>query len=177
MTLNTTRARKQLAKGDLRALFIEELGWDRHTATLPVTVEGTTLELHALAHKRGMLAYQCPTPSGQRLPDYSRRRKIEHQVAKSTHEHLIVFTDETNQTQIWQWVRTLASRPTRPKVLGCGTRWDKAGRMRDNPLWLLWFLRGAAACPPAAAGASPGSARYATSLPPGSTVRPRPAPA
>ena len=29
--------------------------------------------------------------------------------------------------------------------------WDKAGRMRDTPLWLLWFLRGAAACPPAAA--------------------------
>ena len=23
--------------------------------------------------------------------------------------------------------------------------------MRDKPLWLLWFLRGAAACPPAAA--------------------------
>ena len=34
-------------------------------------------------------------------------------------------------------------------VLVC--RWDKAGRMRDKPLWLLWFLRGAAACPPAAA--------------------------
>ena len=28
---------------------------------------------------------------------------------------------------------------------------DKARRMRDNLLWLLWFLRGAAACPPAAA--------------------------
>ena len=60
MTLNTTRARKQLAKGDLRALFIEELGWDRHTATLRITVEGRTLELHAMAQKRGMLAYQCP---------------------------------------------------------------------------------------------------------------------
>ena len=111
MTLNTSRARKQLATGDLRALFIEELGWDRHTATLPVTVEGTTLELHALAHKRGMLAYQCPTPPGRRLPDYNRRRKIEHQVAKSTHEHLIVFTDETNQTQIWQWVKREIGKP------------------------------------------------------------------
>ena len=111
MTLNTTRARKQLAKGDLRALFIEELGWDRHTATLQVTVESTTLELHALAQKRGMLAYQCPTPPGQRLPDYNRRRKIERQVAKSTHEHLIVFTDETNQTQIWQWVKREIGKP------------------------------------------------------------------
>ena len=111
MTLNTIRARIQLAKGDLHALFIEELGWDRHTATLQVTVEGTTLELHALAQKRGMLAYQCPTPSGQRLPDYNRRRKIERQVAKSTHEHLIVFTDETNQTQIWQWVKREIGKP------------------------------------------------------------------
>ena len=111
MTLNTIRARIQLAKGDLRALFIEELGWDRHTATLQVTVEGTTLELHALAQKRGMLAYQCPTPPGQRLPDYNRRRKIERQVAKSTHEHLIVFTDETNQTQIWQWVKREIGKP------------------------------------------------------------------
>ena len=34
MTLNTTRAREQLSNGDLRALFIEELGWDRHTAVL-----------------------------------------------------------------------------------------------------------------------------------------------
>ena len=35
-----------LAKGELRELFIEELGWDRHTATLKVIAEGLTLELH-----------------------------------------------------------------------------------------------------------------------------------
>ena len=28
----------------------------------------------------------------------------------------------------------------RPKVLGCGTRWDKAGRMRDTPRCLLGFF-------------------------------------
>ena len=28
----------------------------------------------------------------------------------------------------------------RPKVLGCGTRWDKAGRMRDKPRCLLGFF-------------------------------------
>ena len=111
MTLNTTRAREQLAKGDLRSLFIEELGWDRHTATLKVTVDGLSLDLHALAQKRGMVAYQCPVPSGQRLPDYSHRRKIEHQVAKSAHEHLIVFTDATSETQVWQWVRREPGKP------------------------------------------------------------------
>ncbi len=111
MALNTIRARDQLAKGNLRALFIEELGWDRHAATLKVTVDSSTLELHALAQKRGMVAYQCATPPGHRLPDYSHRRKIEHQVAKSAHEHLIVFTDGTNETQVWQWVKREAGKP------------------------------------------------------------------
>ena len=31
------------------------------------------------------------------------------------------------------------ARCARPKVLGCGTRRDKAGRMRDTPRCLLWF--------------------------------------
>lgn len=112
MTLNTIRAREYLTKSDLRSLFIEELGWDRHTATLRVTVDGSTLDLHALAQKRGMVAYQCPAPEGQPLPDYSHRRKLEHQVAKSAHEHLIVFTDTGNQTQIWQWVKREPGKPT-----------------------------------------------------------------
>lgn len=112
MILNTTRAREHLAKGELRALFIEELGWDRHTATLRVTVAGSTWDLHAVAQKCGMVAYQCPSPVGQALPDYSQRRKIEHLVAKSAHEHLIVFTDPGNQTQVWQWAKREVGKPT-----------------------------------------------------------------
>ena len=49
----------------------------------------SSLALAALAHKRGMVAYQWAVPEGGRLPDYAERRKIEHQVAKSVHEHLI----------------------------------------------------------------------------------------
>jgi len=102
MALNTTRARQLLAKGDLRSLFIEELGWDRHAATLEITLADASMTLQAVAQKRGMIAYHCATPVGQPLPDYAHRRKIEHQVAKFAHEHLIVFTDAANQTQIWQ---------------------------------------------------------------------------
>ena len=111
MALNIGRARAQLAKGDLRSLFVEELGWDRHSANLRVTVDGSPLDLHALAQKRGMVAYQCATPQGSRLPDYGHRRKIEHQVAKSAHEHLIVFTDAASETQIWQWVKRELGKP------------------------------------------------------------------
>ena len=111
MALNTSRARQLLAKGDLRTLFIEELGWDRHGAKLEITLAGSSVTLQALAQKRGMVAYHLATPSGQRLPDYAQRRKIEHQVAKFAHEHLIVFSDSANETQIWQWVKREAGKP------------------------------------------------------------------
>src|SRR3989338_2440850 len=105
MALNATRARQLLAKDDLRGLFIEALGWDNHNAALDIMLAGSSATIPALAQKRGMVAYHCPTPRGQRLPDYAQRRNIEHQVAKTAHEHLIVFTDAENGTQIWKWVK------------------------------------------------------------------------
>ena len=64
MPMDNTRARELLGAGDLRPLFIEALGWDRHAAMLQVTVGGMTHALHAIAQKRGMIAWQCPTPAG-----------------------------------------------------------------------------------------------------------------
>ena len=70
------------------------------------------------------------------------------------------------------------ARCARPKVLGCGTslggtKRDGCGTKEVVAVVLAWRRR----VPARRRGASPGSARYATSLPPGSTVRPRPAPA
>ena len=112
MSSNLTRIRQRLKQGDFRALFIEELGWDRHDAHLTVQFDGQSWALQACAHKRGMVAYLCPAPDGVRVPDYAVRRKIEHQVAKSVHEHLIVFTDSAKTTQVWQWVRCESGKPT-----------------------------------------------------------------
>lgn len=111
MTLKPARARQLLVKGDLRSLFIEELGWDRHAVPLQIAVPGSTFSLPALAHKRGMVAYQFSAKEGAHLPDYAERRKIEHQVARSVHEHLIVFTDAQLETQIWQWVKREPGKP------------------------------------------------------------------
>jgi len=58
-----------------------------------------------------MVAYHCPTQGGHRLPDSTQRAKIERQVAKSVYEHLIVFTDAANETQIWYWVKREPGRP------------------------------------------------------------------
>ncbi len=112
MTLDKHLAHKLLADGDLRRLFVEALGWDQHTATLEVALADGTHSLQALAQKRGMVAWHCPTPSGEGLPSYAKRRKIERQVAKSAHEHLIVFTDAANENEIWQWVKREPGKPS-----------------------------------------------------------------
>lgn len=93
MSMNLARARQLLQKFDFRTLFIEELGWDRHNATLEVVALGSPITLAAIAEKRGMVAYVCKTPAGQLLPDHAQRRKIERQVAKAAHEHFIIFAD------------------------------------------------------------------------------------
>jgi hypothetical protein len=111
MTLNVSRARHYLHNGELQRLFVEELGWDRHAATLPVAVDGQTYTLRAFAEKRGVTILECPSDGGGRIPVYDVRRKIEKQVTRSAYEHLIIFRDTANSTQIWQWVARQPGQP------------------------------------------------------------------
>lgn len=111
MPIDFVRARPLLRNFDFRTLFIDVLGWDNHSATLRVTLSGPPVTLAAFAEKRGMVAYHCPAPDGQSLPDYAQRRKIEHQVAKTAHEHIIIFTGPANTAQIWQWVKREPGKP------------------------------------------------------------------
>lgn len=111
MLINRENARRLLKNADLRCLFVEEMGWDHHHATLEVPLGNRTYTLTALAHKRGMVAFHCPSPAGERLFDHAERRKIEQYVAKTVHEHLIIFTDAEGAHQVWQWVRREPGKP------------------------------------------------------------------
>ena len=59
MTLSMPRVRHYLRECNLEKLFIEELGWDRHSAQLAVAVDGHTYTLNAIAEKRGVQIFQC----------------------------------------------------------------------------------------------------------------------
>jgi hypothetical protein len=109
--LDVTRTRHLLQKFDFRTLFIEELGWDHHPASLEVPVDGQTLVLTSVAQKRGMVVLLCAPFADGRMPDYAMRRKIERHVAKSVFQHLIIYTDTDNTTQIWQWVKRETGKP------------------------------------------------------------------
>ncbi len=112
MPLNQARVRRCLKDCDLVGLFTQELGWDHHSGELRVTVEGKEYALTAIATKRGMVAYDCPAADSAMLPDHATRRKIERQVTRTVHEHILVFTDAGRNTQVWQWVKREVGRPT-----------------------------------------------------------------
>ena len=110
--LNVQETRQYLKESNFEPLFIEELGWDYHTQTLPIIIDETEYTLTAIAEKRGMVVFECAvTENDANLPDYATRRKIQKQVAKSAHEHLIIYTDADQNTQIWQWVKREQGKP------------------------------------------------------------------
>jgi hypothetical protein len=111
MTLSLPRVRHYLRNFELEKLFVEELGWDRHAASLTVTVGGQSYTLRSLAEKRGVQIFECRPDAGGKIPEYDIRRKIEKQVTKSAYEHLIIFVDGNNAMQIWQWVDRAPGRP------------------------------------------------------------------
>ncbi len=108
MALDITQARHCLGDFDFRTLFVEELGWDRYSAELPISVDSRDFTLAAVAQKRGLVVYLCRGD----IPDYPTRRKVERQVAKSVLEHLIIYADPPKTLQIWQWVKREAAKPT-----------------------------------------------------------------
>jgi len=112
MQLNLNHARQNLQSFNLRKLFIEDMGWDRTGPDLRIPFEGDFLELTGVAQKRGLMVFVCSPLANGRVPDYAVRRKIETQVRKSVHEHLIIFINQDHSRQIWQWVRREFGRPT-----------------------------------------------------------------
>ena len=112
LPLKPRTVRQLLDAFDLRTLFVDELGWDHGGADTAAVVGETTFPLQAIAQKRGFVAYQCVV-DGQALPDYATRQKIERQVAKAAHEHLIVFASKNHATLCWLWVKRELGRPAR----------------------------------------------------------------
>jgi Eco57I restriction endonuclease. len=110
--INLDRTRTLLQNFDFKTLFIEELGWDRHDATLEISVEEKSYTLTAIAEKRGLGVFVFTSPGDHHFPDYALRRKIERQVARSVHEHLVIYIDTSLTIQVWQWVKRETGKPT-----------------------------------------------------------------
>ena len=113
--LDRTKIRASLEQFDLRALFIEELGWDLGGEDTEVTVANATYALQAVAHKRGLVAYQYVADADAAFPDHPTRQKIEKAVAKKVREHIIVYASSDRSTHHWQWVKREPGQPDRSR--------------------------------------------------------------
>jgi hypothetical protein len=113
--LDRNRVREYLERLDLKSLFIEELGWDRGGENVKVSVAGADYDLNAVAHKRGMVAYQYLGASAATFPNHPTRQKIERALAKTVREHLIIYVPPDRHTQYWQWVKREPGRPDRSR--------------------------------------------------------------
>jgi len=111
MPIDQQSARDCLAAFDFEDLFINILGWDRHTAQQSITVGDETFHLAAVAEKRGMAVFHCASGASRPVPDHPTRRRIELRLTKLVHEHLIIFTDAARTVQVWQWVRREHGKP------------------------------------------------------------------
>ena len=92
--------------------LFNELGWDSPAQQQPytLTVGDDDWQLDVVAHKKGVQVLQCRPDADGRLPDYATRQKIERKITPDVREHLIVFTDTAQTSQIWQWVSRLQGK-------------------------------------------------------------------
>lgn len=109
--LNFPRVQKLLEDGDLRRLFVEELGWDDLKTRLDVTVDGKEVQLAPVAQKRDLGVFEYHVPKGGTFPSYAARASIETAAAKRVHEHVIIFSSYDRHHQVWQWAKREIGRP------------------------------------------------------------------
>jgi hypothetical protein len=112
MNFNAANARTLSERFDFRKLFVEELGWDHHSAALQVDIGDKSFALKAVAEKRGAVAWVCHIPDGGPIPERPLRQKIDRQVSLRTLEHLVIFTNSDRASQVWCWPRRETGKPT-----------------------------------------------------------------
>ena len=107
MLLDLGRARTLLKRGDLRSLFIDELGWERPSQSMLVIEDrGTDHVLRGIASTKSGRAdvWICISPDGT-IPDYPTRLRIDARLSEKSIEHVTVFATPDMSRQSWLWVR------------------------------------------------------------------------
>lgn len=99
--IDIARIRRLIKGFDFDGLF-EELGWDRFRRALPIVVDGIEYQLTGIREKRGFQVFHYLVPSGQEFPTSEVMTKIQRAVAKSAHENIVVFADESKTRQCYR---------------------------------------------------------------------------
>lgn len=104
---------------DLKGLFID-LGWDnpRHPLA-PIKIKEERFTFEPIAQKSGFLIILVRSASGT-VPYYTVRSKIDNEIRKRSHEHMLIFLDKDKSMQVW-----LYSYQTNGKFRKTEITWNK----------------------------------------------------
>lgn len=95
MPLNRARARQLLSEFDFQALFVEEMGWDAVPKERPHPIGDSGYMRRLIVEMSGVTVLEVfPTSPDGTLPDKSDSDKIHTQIAKLSHENVIIFLDD-----------------------------------------------------------------------------------
>jgi hypothetical protein len=93
---------KLLADHRFTELFCDELGWDRSSGTMTVNVDDHRLNFVAIAQKRGFQVLHC-TGNRRLLLNHGLLRRAQAQIARTIHEHILIYSCSNPPKQVWQW--------------------------------------------------------------------------
>lgn len=139
MTLNAARFQQLLGQFKLEQLF-NEFGWDKPTLRpQQVNVNGETLTLTQLAHKRGVAVFRCSPDATGKIPSRPILLKIEQEARKIAHEHLLVFADAGETMLTWLWVQRAPGQPisTRTHTWHKGQSGESLRQKLSQIVWSL----------------------------------------
>ena len=119
MALSKQEFSAYIKKYQFRELF-NDMGWNNDRTKLQITPDNNIYTLQAVAEKSGFKIIVCPPDPDGIIPEYNTRKKIETKVTRLFQEHLIIFTDQKQQEQIWQ----LAVRQTGKPLKVTETRYN-----------------------------------------------------
>jgi hypothetical protein len=105
---------------DFTKLF-NQLGWNYVDQQFPVKLKDETYLFYSVAEKGGFRIVVFKPALHQELPDYNTRLQLDRKIAKLFREHLIIFCDRNQTTQIWQLFVKQLGKPSRLSE----TRWHK----------------------------------------------------
>lgn len=93
--------RRCLTEFKFSQLFTQHLLWDGFRAKHAFELNGQYFEVEGVAEKRGLVAFICQPMPNYAFPGSAERKRIEREIEKLHHEHLIVFIDREHTRQVW----------------------------------------------------------------------------
>ena len=119
-TISKKQFKQYIEVFDFTGLF-NQLGWSYLDEQTPVKLKEETYLFHSVAEKGGFRILVFKPAKHQDLPDYATRLQLDRKIGKLYREHLIIFCDKGNVTQIWQLFVKQLGKPSRLSE----TRWHK----------------------------------------------------